>query len=202
MNQDVPNLGGFSMTDHAATPPVPSRSIVLIGMMGAGKTAIGQALAARLGLPFWDSDAEIEQAANTTIADVFARNGEAFFRAREREVLIRLLGSGVSVLSTGGGAWIQPDTRAVLAQQGHVLWLDADLDLLWQRVQRKSTRPLLHTPDPYGTLAALHAERQPIYAQAPLRVRADPAFSITQMTDAALEVLDHADIWEDSHAEG
>ncbi|WP_081610595.1 shikimate kinase [Limimaricola hongkongensis] len=165
------------------------RPVVLVGMMGSGKTAIGKALSARLGCGFVDSDAAIEEAAKCTIAEIFARDGEAFFRARESEVLARLLEAGPRVVSTGGGAFLAPRNRAVIAEHGAAFWLDADLDLLWERVRHKSTRPLLRTPDPRGTLARLLEERRPLYAEAPLRLTARPGDSIEATTARVIETL-------------
>ncbi|MGR3463226.1 shikimate kinase [Limimaricola sp.] len=165
------------------------RPVVLVGMMGSGKTAIGRALSARLGCGFVDSDTAIEEAAKCSIAEIFARDGEAFFRARESEVLARLLEAGPRVVSTGGGAFLAPRNRAAIAEHGAALWLDADLDLLWERVRHKSTRPLLRTPDPRGTLARLLEERRPIYAEAPLRLTARPGDSIEATTARVIEML-------------
>lgn len=165
------------------------RPLVLVGMMGSGKTAIGRALSARLGCGFVDSDTAIEEAAKCSIAEIFARDGEAFFRARESEVLERLLEAGPRVVSTGGGAFLAPRNRDAIAARGAALWLDADLDLLWERVRHKSTRPLLRTPDPRGTLSRLLDERRPIYAEAPMRLVARPGDSIEATTDRVIETL-------------
>lgn len=165
------------------------KPVVLVGMMGAGKTAVGRALAARLGVSFTDSDAEIVAAAQMSIEEIFARDGEAFFRAREAEVLDRLLAAPPGILATGGGAFLRPETRARIAERGISVWLDADLELTWARVRGKSHRPLLRTADPYGTLAAMMAERQPIYALAELRVAADPTYSIADMAGQVLAAL-------------
>ncbi|SEO95944.1 shikimate kinase [Salinihabitans flavidus] len=165
------------------------KTVVMVGMMGAGKTAVGRSLAARLGVPFLDSDAEIESAANMTIAEIFARDGEAFFRRKESQVIARLLDAGHGVLSTGGGAYLCRENRRAITEKGVAVWLDADLDLLWQRVRHKGTRPLLQTRAPYATLKAIYEERVPIYALADLRVQADPAFSIERMTDAVIAAL-------------
>lgn len=173
------------------------RSIVLVGMMGAGKTAIGRGLADTLGVPFWDSDDEIEKAAHATITEVFARDGEAFFREREREVLERLLAGPVGIVSTGGGAWIQDATRAVLARDGVPVWLKADLDLLWARVSKKATRPLLQTADPLGTLTELYNARNPIYAQAQIQVQARAEYTVEKMTEQVLAALRaQPELWE------
>lgn len=165
------------------------RTVVLVGMMGCGKSAIGRTLATKLGVPFLDSDAEIERAANATIPEIFARDGEAFFRAREAEVIARLLQSAPCVLSTGGGAFLAARNRQAIAAHGVAVWLDADLDLLWERVRHKDTRPLLRTPDPYATLARLLEERAPIYAQAGLHAKAEPGLSIEAMTDRVIATL-------------
>lgn len=165
------------------------RTVVLVGMMGSGKTAVGKALAARLGVPFLDSDAAIEEAAQATIPEIFARDGEPFFRDREAEVIARLLAGSPSVLSTGGGAYMAERNREAITRAGVALWLDADLDLLWERVRHKDSRPLLRTPDPKGTLADLFRKRVPIYQLADLRVRAEPGYSIEETAERALAVL-------------
>lgn len=165
------------------------KTVVMVGMMGAGKTAVGKALAARLGVPFLDSDAEIEAAANMTIPEIFARDGEPFFRDKETRVIARLLQSDPGVLSTGGGAFLSDANRRMIAEQGVAVCLEAPLDVLWQRVRHKETRPLLRTADPRGTLAALYEARAPIYALADLRVRSDAAASIDQMVDRVLAAL-------------
>jgi shikimate kinase len=126
------------------------RSVVLIGMMGAGKTAVGRALAARLAVPMKDSDAEIVASAQLSIAEIFERYGEPFFRDKETRVIDRLLRGPPCVLSTGGGAWMAEKNRALLTERAAVLWLEADLELLWSRVRHKTTRPLLRTEDPRG----------------------------------------------------
>ena len=146
------------------------RSIVLVGMMGAGKTVMGRRLAAHLHLDFVDSDAEIEAAAGMTIAEIFARDGEPYFRERETRVVERLMRTGPRVVATGGGAFIQPNTRAAIKAHGLSLWIRAEFDVLMRRVRKRSNRPLLQTPDPEGTLRRLIAERYPVYAQADLTV--------------------------------
>ncbi|MEL7082222.1 MAG: shikimate kinase, partial [Pseudomonadota bacterium] len=137
------------------------KTVVMVGMMGAGKTAVGRALAARLGVPFLDSDAEIEAAANMTVQEIFARDGEPFFRDREAKVIARLLEEERGILSTGGGAFLAEGNREAITDKGVSVWLDADLDLLWNRVRHKDTRPLLRTPDPKATLADIFAARVP-----------------------------------------
>jgi shikimate kinase len=148
----------------------PTRSIVLVGLMGAGKTKIGRRLAARLDLPFFDSDEEIEAAARETIEEIFANRGEAMFRDGERRVIARLLQGPVQVLSTGGGAFMDPATRRIIAARGVSVWLRAGLDVLFARVSRRSNRPLLKTPDPRAVLAELIERRYPIYAEADVTV--------------------------------
>jgi shikimate kinase len=165
------------------------RSVVLVGMMGSGKTAIGRALAAALDVPFVDSDAAIEEAAALSIAEIFARDGEAFFRRRETEVLRRLLADGPRIISTGGGAFLAPENREMIARDGIAVWLDADLETLWERVRHKDTRPLLRTPDPKGTLARLLAERRDVYAQAGLQLPIAFHASIEETTQGALRLL-------------
>ena len=153
----------------AAAPPFASRrTIVLVGLMGAGKTRVGRRLAARLGLPFFDSDSEIEAAAGETIAEIFANRGEHRFREGERRIIARLLARPVHVLATGGGAFMDPQTRAEIARRGVSVWLRADLDVLAARVARRSNRPLLKQGDPREILAALIEARHPIYARADL----------------------------------
>lgn len=165
------------------------RTVVLVGMMGAGKTAIGTALARALGVPFLDSDEEIERAADRKISEIFARDGEAFFREREAEVIARLLSGKPCVLSTGGGAFLAERNRKAISEKGVAVWLKADLELLWQRVRHKNTRPLLQTADPKGTLATLLAAREPVYATAAVTVESRPHYSIDEMTAQVMDAL-------------
>ncbi len=144
----------------------PRRAIVLVGLMGAGKTKIGRRLAARLNLPFFDSDTEIETAAGETIEEIFRNRGEAVFRDGERRVIARLLAQPVHVLATGGGAFMDPATRALIVRRGVSVWLRADLDVLLARVARRNNRPLLQQQDPRTVLAALIERRHPVYAEA------------------------------------
>jgi shikimate kinase len=147
------------------------RSVVLVGMMGAGKSSIGRRAALRLGIPFVDADAEIEKAAGMTISDIFATRGEAEFRAGEARVILRLLESGPQVLATGGGAFTNPDTRAAIGAKGISIWLKAEFDVLMKRIRRRHDRPLLKTEDPGATLRKLMEERDPVYALADLTVQ-------------------------------
>jgi shikimate kinase len=149
-----------------------SRSIVLVGMMGVGKSSIGRRLAARLGVPFVDADAEIEKAAGMSIADIFGRHGEADFRSGEARVIARLLDGGPQVLATGGGAVMNADTRVAIKAKGVSIWLSAELDVLMRRInKRKNDRPMLQTADPAATLRELLVAREPVYAQADLTVQ-------------------------------
>lgn len=165
------------------------RTIVLVGMMGAGKTAIGRALATRLDVPFLDSDAAIEQAATISISEIFSRDGEAFFRDREVEVIDRLLSGSPVILSTGGGAFLADRTRNLIANKGVAVWLDADLNTLWERVRHKDSRPLLRTANPLATLAALMKIRTPIYAQAANHIIIAPTASIDLTTQSVIDAL-------------
>ena len=166
------------------------KTIVMVGMMGAGKTAVGRALAQKLGVSFLDSDAEIVEAAHMSIAEIFARDGEPFFRARETEVIGRLLETERCVLSTGGGAFLSGTNREMIADKGVAVWLDADLDLLWSRVRHKDTRPLLRTADPFATLKTLFDKRVPEYAKAEVHVTADKSYSIDQLARRGIEELE------------
>ncbi len=147
------------------------RTIVMVGMMGAGKSSIGRRLANRLGMPFVDADTEIEQAANQSIPDIFEQYGEAYFRDGERRVIQRLLDGKPKVLATGGGAFIQAETRAAIRANGISIWLKADRDLLLSRVKRRNNRPLLKLGDPAEVLERLIAERYPVYAEAEIHVQ-------------------------------
>jgi shikimate kinase len=147
-----------------------SRSIVLIGLMGAGKTAVGRRLASRLDLPFIDVDAEIEEAAGSNISEIFAEHGEAYFRQGERKVIARLLKSGPQVLATGGGAYMNAETRANIKAHGISVWLRAELKVLLKRVNRRDNRPLLAGDDHEAVMKKLMAERYPIYAEADVTV--------------------------------
>ena len=147
-----------------------ARSIVLIGLMGAGKTAVGRRLANWLDLPFTDADSEIEQAAGQSIKEIFAEHGEAYFREGERKVIARLLEGGPQVLATGGGAYMSPETRAAIKARGISVWLKADLRVLLKRVGRRDNRPLLSVDDPEAVMKRLMAERNPVYAEADITV--------------------------------
>jgi shikimate kinase len=152
-----------------------SRSVVLVGMMGAGKSSIGRRLGARLGLPFIDADTEIEERAGMTIPELFEKYGEAYFRAGEARVIARLLDGGSQVLATGGGAFMNADTRTQIRAKGVSVWLKADFDLLLRRIKRRNDRPLLKTDDPASRLKALIEERYPVYADADLTIHSRDA---------------------------
>ncbi|MFI0845113.1 shikimate kinase [Mesorhizobium sp. IMUNJ 23232] len=155
---------------HGMREKLAGRSIVFVGLMGAGKTAIGRKVAALLDLPFIDSDQEIEQVSRMTIPELFERYGEPEFRALEQRVIQRVLETGPQVLSTGGGAFMNAQTRGLIAAQAVSIWLKADLDVLFARVAKKQNRPLLKTEDPKATLRKLMDERYPIYAEANVTV--------------------------------
>ncbi len=164
------NISLTSQPEAALIAALGKRCIVLVGMMGSGKTSVGRRLAARLGLDFADADAEIETAHRMTIPEIFAVHGEPYFRDGERRVIARLLAEGPKVVATGGGAFMNAETRARIAEHGVSIWLKADFDVLMRRVRRRANRPLLQTPDPEGALRKLIDDRYPIYAQADVTV--------------------------------
>ena len=147
-----------------------SRSVVLVGMMGAGKSSIGRRLAGRMEIPFVDADIEIEKAAGMSIAEIFAAHGEPYFRAGEARVIVRLLDGGPQVLATGGGAFMNPETRSAIRTKGISVWLRATLEVLNRRIKRRGDRPLLKDSDPVETLKRLIEQRYPVYAEADVTV--------------------------------
>ena len=151
------------------------RPIVLVGLMGVGKTTVGRRLAQRLDLPFVDADEEIETAAGMTVSEIFERFGEPYFRDGERRVITRLIDGTPKVIATGGGAFMNDKTRALILDRTTAVWLEADIETLVERVRRRSTRPLLHGRDPRQVLQDLAKARNPIYAQAPIHVRSHPS---------------------------
>jgi len=165
-----------------------TRTVALVGLMGAGKTAIGRRLAARLGLPFIDADEEIERAAGCTVSEFFDRYGETQFRAGERRVIGRLLEGPPHILSTGGGAYMNPDTRALMRARTLTIWLRADLDVLVDRVQRRNNRPMLRDGDPREILGRLMTQRHPIYAEADLTVESS-AKAVDVTTEYVIDAL-------------
>jgi len=186
----------IALTDDAVEKPddgalfaaLGPRSVVLVGMMGSGKSSIGRRLAARLAVPFVDADGEIEEAAGMSIAEIFEQHGEPYFRAGEARVIARLLDHAPRVLATGGGAFMNRDTRAAIRQKGVSVWLKAELEVLMKRIKRRGDRPLLKTDDPAATLTALITERYPVYAEADLTVlsRDVPHEAIVEEIVAAL----------------
>jgi shikimate kinase len=156
--------------DRAVAEALGSRSIVLVGMMGAGKSSIGRKLAQTLQIPFVDADTEIEAAAGMTIPEIFSGHGEPYFRSGEARVIARLLEGGPQVLATGGGAFMREETREAIRAKGISVWLKADYDVLARRIKRRSDRPMLKTDNPAATLKVLIAERYPVYAQADITV--------------------------------
>jgi len=182
---DVTQSGQF---EQQIVSRLDGRSVVLVGMMGAGKTSIGKRLALRLRLPFIDADTAIEQAAGLTIPEIFARHGEADFRAGERRVIARLLKEGSQVLATGGGAYMSSETRAAIRESGVSVWLKAEFDVLMRRVRKRSNRPLLKTEDPETTVRRLIEERYPVYAEADVTILStDIAHDL--VVDAVVEAL-------------
>jgi shikimate kinase len=146
------------------------RAVVLVGMMGAGKSTVGRRLALRLGLPFLDADTEIEHAAAMTIPEIFETHGEPHFRDGEARVIARLLDGGAKILATGGGAYMRTETRERIRDKAVSMWLEADADVILRRVKRRADRPLLKTPDPAGTIARLIDERHPTYRSADITI--------------------------------
>ena len=165
------------------------KTIAFIGMMGAGKTAVGRVVASKLNVPFLDADAEIEKAANMSIQEIFIRDGEDFFRKREAQVILRLMKGSPSILSTGGGAFIQEANRQAISSLGVSLWLDVEIDLLWSRVKNKDTRPLLKSSNPFETLKLLHRERRPIYKKADISVKASSHYTVEDMAQKVINKL-------------
>jgi shikimate kinase len=172
------------------------RLIVLVGMMGAGKSTIGRRLAARLNLPFVDADTEIEAAAGMTIPEIFERHGEPHFRDGEARVIARLLDGGPVVLATGGGAFMRDETRSRIAAKAISIWLRADHDVIMRRVRRRADRPLLQTPDPEATVTRLLTEREPVYGKADLTI-ASRDVPHDKIVDETIETL-HAHLCGES----
>lgn len=183
------------MNMSPVSSPVPDRSVVLIGMMGAGKSSVGRKLAARLGLPFFDSDAEIEIAAGMTIPQFFEHYGEVEFRKGERSVITRLLNGPVHILSAGGGAFMDPDTRALIKDRAISVWLQADLETLLDRALRRDNRPLLKGGDPRAKMTELLAKREPVYGEADITVFSDnrPVDEMVERVIKALSTFTHKD---------
>ncbi|MEO9601280.1 shikimate kinase [Parasphingorhabdus sp.] len=171
MDKNIKASFDNSTGNSGEKPNLPTdRSIVLVGLMGVGKTTVGRRLAKRLGLAFVDADEEIERAAGLTVAEIFERFDEDYFRAGERRVITRLMEGERQVIATGGGAFMNDETRALILKDATAVWLDADLDILVKRVSRRDTRPLLKSGDPATILADLAAKRNPVYATAHIHV--------------------------------
>jgi shikimate kinase len=170
-------------------------SIVLVGLMGAGKTSVGRRLAAKLGIPFVDADQEIEAAAGKSIADIFADHGEPYFREGERRVIQRLIANGAQVLATGGGAFINDETRARIREHGISVWLRAGLPLLMKRVQKRQDRPLLKNEDPEAVMRNLIEKRYPVYEQADVTVESRDV-QHGQMVNDVIRALAHWNGWD------
>ena len=177
--------------DPTARPIAPNtdKTIVLVGLMGAGKTTVGRRLAKRLGLEFADSDFEIEKAAQMSIGEIFETYGEDYFRAGERRVIARLMGGPPRILATGGGAFINDETRALMKSEAITVWLDAELQVLVERTGRRDTRPLLKNGDPADILKKLLQERGPIYAEADIHIQSSegPHDEVVESIVKALE---------------
>ena len=179
-----------SQRGHPISRLLGTRSLVLVGLMGAGKSTVGRRLAQSLKLPFRDADHEIEAAAGMTIPEIFAVHGEEHFRDGERRVIARLLQEGPIVMATGGGAFMNEETRGRIAEQGISIWLKADLDALMRRVRKRATRPLLQNPDPEGTMRRLMDLRYPVYATADITIDSHEAPHDKVVTEL-IKVLRH-----------
>ncbi len=170
MSDQTTQIGTRTTPEAAIVAALGQRSIVLIGMMGAGKSTVGRRLALRLRLPFIDADTEIETAAAMTIPEIFEQHGEPHFRDGEARVISRILSGGPLVLATGGGAYSRDQTRARIAASGISVWLKADADVILRRVRRRADRPLLQTADPAAVIARLIGERHPLYEQSDITI--------------------------------
>jgi len=177
-----------------------TRSIVLVGMMGAGKSSVGRRLAARLSLPFVDADNEIESAAGMTIPEIFAVHGEPTFRSGEQRVIARLLETGPQVLATGGGAFMNAQTRDAIRARGVSVWLKADFDVLMRRIKKRGDRPMLKTDDPATTLRRLIEERYPVYAEADLTIESRDV-PHGAVVDEIVDALERHLLTRDAHSE-
>jgi shikimate kinase len=167
------------------------RPVVLVGLMGAGKSTVGRKLAGIIGTDFIDADQAIEEAATMSVAEIFERFGEAYFRDGERRVIARLIEEHHGVIAAGGGAFVDPQTRALILDKGIAVWIDCDVPTLVQRTSRRGGRPLLKSGDPAEILARLHKEREPFYAEAPIRVTSDGGAQF----DTAMRIIEAIDRW-------
>jgi shikimate kinase len=193
MQPETGTIAGTESVEARILRRLGTRTIALVGMMGAGKSSIGKRLGARLGLPFIDADSEIEQAANATISEIFEKHGEPYFRDGERRVIRRLLDERPKVLATGGGAFIQPETRAAIREGAVTVWLKADRDLILSRVRRRSNRPLLKTVDLESRIDHLIAERYPVYAEADIHVQSRDVAHDVVIEDIVAALADRLD---------
>lgn len=188
MTVEQPSLTNAEISDIARRR---DRSIVLVGLMGVGKSTIGRKVAALLGTDFVDADDAIEQAAQMSISDMFDRFGESHFRDGERRVIARLVEEGHGVIATGGGAFCNDETRALILEKAIAVWLDCDIDTLVQRTSRKNNRPLLRNRDPREVLEALAEQRIPFYSQAPVKVRSSDGPQL----ETAMAIVGAIDQW-------
>jgi shikimate kinase len=193
--QGVSEDGG--QPSGAAAPGRLDRTIALVGMMGVGKSTVGRKLGEQLGVPFVDSDEEIEKAAGLSVKEIFDKHGEAEFRRGERKVIERLLNGPPIVLATGGGAYMDAETRALMKEKAVTVWLRADLDVIWKRVSRRDTRPLLKRDNPKKVLAELDAVRAPIYAEADIVVDSGDG-PATEAVSAVLEKLGARKLYDET----
>lgn len=180
-----------SAKELAATPERIDKPIVLIGLMGAGKSSVGRRLAAMMDRGFVDADDAIEDAAQRTIPEIFEEFGETYFRDGERRVIARLMEEETGVIATGGGAFVDPETRALILERGIAVWIDCDIDTLVERTSRRDHRPLLKTGDPHEILTKLHKDRSPYYSQAPIRVESQDG----PQADTAHAILSALEEW-------
>lgn len=167
------------------------RPLVLVGLMGVGKSTVGNRVASLIGRDFVDADHEIEEAAQLSISEIFEQFGEQYFRDGERRVIARLMEEKRGVIATGGGAFVDPDTRQLILDQGIAVWIDCAISTLVERTGRKNTRPLLRNGDPREILTRLHKEREPFYSQAPIHVMSDSGPHI----ETAVKILEAVDAW-------
>ena len=174
------------------------KPVVLVGMMGSGKTAIGRALSLALDVPFKDSDSEMALAANMSVSEIFKRDGETFFRAAETRIISRLLSDVPCILATGGGVFMNAENRSLISKIGVSVLLEVDLDLLWERVRNKKSRPLLNTKNPRETLVSIYNKRKDFYNMADMKVKATAGNSIAQTTQCVVDkLLTRPDIFGD-----
>lgn len=188
MTDSLPSL---SDSEIAAIARRIDRPVVLVGLMGVGKSTVGRKLAALLGKDFVDADDEVENAAQLTIAEIFDQFGEPYFRDGERRVIGRLIEEHHGVIATGGGAFVNDETRGVILEHAIAVWIDCDIDALVERTSRKNTRPLLRNGDPQEILSRLHRERKPFYSQAPIHVTSEDGPHI----ETAIKILEAIDQW-------